>query len=198
MIIGLTGGIASGKSTVSTMLKNEGIPVVDADIVAREVVEPGRSPYLKIVDHFGSTILHEDRTINREKLGKIVFESEKERTVLNQIVHPAVREEMRLQAAEWQKKGHQLIVMDIPLLIESELLHMVDEVLLVYVSPRIQLDRLRTRNNFSIEEANQRIDSQLPIDEKKKFASYVINNEGTLEETRNQVIHLLNEWKKEC
>ncbi|WP_416151467.1 dephospho-CoA kinase [Salipaludibacillus sp. HK11] len=196
MIIGLTGGIATGKSTVSDILKKEGIPVIDADIVAREVVEPGEGPYHQIIDHFGLKILLPNGEIDREKLGTIVFGDETERLKLNEIVHPAVRKEMVRQSHSWQTKGHQLVVMDIPLLIESDLLHMVDEVVLVYVPEAIQLDRLSKRNKFSLEEAKKRINSQLPIDEKKQYASYIIDNAGTRDETRHQVMQLLNNWKK--
>ncbi|WP_280769881.1 dephospho-CoA kinase [Salipaludibacillus daqingensis] len=195
MIIGLTGGIATGKSTVSAMLKKEGIPIIDADIVAREVVELGSNAYHQIVDHFGLSILKQDGTINREKLGNIVFEKKHERNILNNIVHPAVREEMSRQAHFYKNEGHQLIVMDIPLLVENDLFHMVDEVVLVYVPESIQLKRLRARNDYTEQEAKQRMDSQLSIEKKKQYASYIIDNSGTVIETKQQVVELINKLK---
>lgn len=195
MIIGLTGGIATGKSTVSSMIKKQGIPVIDADIVAREVVEPGKKSYHEIVDHFGLSILQTDGTINRETLGKIVFEKEVERNILNNIVHPAVREEMRLQAETFKQEGHKLIVMDIPLLVESKLFHMVDYVVVVYVPESVQLQRLRERNEYTEKEAKQRMNAQVAIEKKRDYAEYIIDNSRTLEETEQQVQDLINKLK---
>lgn len=195
MIIGLTGGIATGKSTVSSMIKKQGIPVIDADIVAREVVEPGKKSYHEIVDHFGLSILQTDGTINRETLGKIVFEKEVERNILNNIVHPAVREEMRLQAETFKQEGHKLIVMDIPLLVESKLFHMVDYVVVVYVPESVQLQRLRERNEYTEKEAKQRMNAQVAIEKKREYAEYIIDNSRTLEETEQQVQDLINKLK---
>ncbi len=195
MIIGLTGGIATGKSTVSTMIKKHGIPVIDADIVAREVVEPGKKSYHQIVDHFGLSILKSDGSINREKLGEIVFETKEERNVLNDIVHPAVREEMKIQADTFKQAGHKIIVMDIPLLVESNLFHMVNHVVLVYVPESVQLKRLRDRNNYSEKEAKQRMNAQLSIEKKREHAEYIIDNSGTLEETAEQVDKLIDNLK---
>jgi len=196
LIIGLTGGIATGKSTVSTMIKKQGIPVIDADIVAREVVEPGKKSYHQIVDHFGLSILLSDGSINREKLGKIIFEIEEERTILNGIVHPAVREAMKNQANTLKQKGHNIIVMDIPLLVESKLFKMVDHVVLVYVPESVQLKRLRDRNEYSEKEAMQRINAQLSIEKKKEFAEYMIDNSGNLDETKQQVVKLIDELNR--
>ncbi|MCE7793380.1 dephospho-CoA kinase [Salipaludibacillus sp. CUR1] len=195
MILGLTGGIATGKSTVSDIFRNEGIPVIDADIAAREAVEPGEKAYQDIINHFGLSILNEDGTINREKLGRIVFNNEKERKVLNGIVHPAVRQKMKKEAECCKENGHSLVVMDIPLLIESDLFHMVDDVLVVYVPENIQLERLMERNSYSKEEALKRINAQLPIEKKRSYASYVIDNSGSREETRQQVKRLLKKFR---
>lgn len=195
LIIGLTGGIATGKSTVSSMIKKQGIPVIDADIVAREVVEPGKKSYHEIVDHFGLSILQTDGSINRETLGKIVFEKEVERNILNNIVHPAVREEMRLQAETFKQEGHKLIVMDIPLLVESKLFHMVDYVVVVYVPESVQLQRLRARNEYTEKEAKQRMNAQVAIEKKRLYAEYIIDNSRTLEETEQQVEDLINKLK---
>ncbi|UTR11354.1 dephospho-CoA kinase [Evansella sp. LMS18] len=191
MIIGLTGGIASGKSTVSAMLKKRGFPVIDADIIARETVEPGQEAYDKIVQAFGEEILHEDNYIDRKKLGSVIFNDEAKRQILNDIVHPAVRKEMKRQAQEYKESGNETVIMDIPLLIESNLLHMVDKVLLVYVPRTLQLERLMKRDGSEREEAESRIASQLPIDEKKSYADAIIYNEGAIEETEKQLDDLL-------
>ncbi|MCK9905995.1 dephospho-CoA kinase, partial [Frankia sp. Cpl3] len=142
MILGLTGGIATGKSTVSAMLRERGIPVIDADQIAHEVVEPGKHAYEAIVDHFGSDILLPDGRINRKLLGEIVFSDEGERHKLNCIVHPEVRRVMREQAEEAEKAGAEIVFMDIPLLFESKLQHMVDKVVVVYAPADQQLARI--------------------------------------------------------
>lgn len=137
MIIGLTGGIASGKSTVSEMLKKRGIPVIDADLIAREVVEVGKKAYTEIVNAFGKEILNEDLTINRARLGSIVFQNEDKREKLNSIVHPEVRLEMKRRQEQLISEGAKAVVLDIPLLFESNLKHLVDKVIVVYTEEKI-------------------------------------------------------------
>jgi dephospho-CoA kinase len=199
MIIGLTGGIASGKSTVSGMLKNLEIPVIDADIESRLAVEQGEEAYDQIVNHFGKSILYEDGSINRAELGEIIFNNEKERMVLNGIVHPAVRKRMVEKQVAAQTKGESIIVMDIPLLFESDLRSIVGRTLLVYVDEEVQLQRLMKRNNYTKEEAFARIQSQMPLIEKKKLADAVIDNNGSMQQTELQLAHILKQWgyKKE-
>lgn len=197
MIIGLTGGIATGKSTVSNIIKSQGIPVVDADIISREVVMPDKEAYRKIVASFGEQILNDDKTINRAGLGEIIFNDSEKRTMLNEIVHPAVRNEMRRQADLYQRSGESLVVMDIPLLFESNLTHMVDRTWLVYAAPELQLQRLINRDHFSEKQALSRIHSQMPITEKKELADVVIMNNGSLAELENDVLLLLKQTKKQ-
>ncbi|MEK4383214.1 dephospho-CoA kinase [Aeribacillus sp. FSL K6-2848] len=194
MIIGLTGGIASGKSTVSEMLKKRGIPVIDADLIAREVVEVGKKAYTEIVNAFGKEILNEDLTINRARLGYIVFQNEDKREKLNSIVHPEVRLEMKRRQEQLISEGAKAVVLDIPLLFESNLKHLVDKVIVVYTGEKNQLERLMKRNNFSKKEALSRINAQMPLKEKVKFADAVINNDGTLEETEQQLENILMNW----
>ncbi|ABS23488.1 dephospho-CoA kinase [Bacillus cytotoxicus] len=194
VVIGLTGGIASGKSTVSQMLRECNIPVIDADIVAREVVEQGKPAYNKIVEVFGKEILQEDGELNRQKLGSIVFHNEEKRMQLNGIVHPAVRKEMNEQKDRYIKEGVQAVVLDIPLLFEGNLTNLVDYVLVVAVSPSIQLERLMKRNGFSEEEAKVRIHSQMPLAEKITLGDKVIYNDGTIAETKEQLQRILKEW----
>jgi dephospho-CoA kinase len=194
LIIGLTGGIASGKSTVARMLLELGIPVIDADQIAREVVEIGEEAYLQIVEKFGEEILQDDKTIDRAKLGAIVFNDEEKRKLLNSIVHPAVRQKMLEQKERYVKKGEKTIVLDIPLLFESNLTHLVDKIVVVYVDEHTQLERLMARNGFSKEEAKARIKAQMPLKEKAAKADAVINNNGTIEQTKKQLLNILKQW----
>jgi dephospho-CoA kinase len=194
LTIGLTGGIASGKSTVTGMIRELGIPVIDADQVARDVVKVGEEAYAQIVATFGRDILQANGEIDRAKLGAIVFHSEQERKKLNAIVHPAVRRRMMAEKEAYVQNGAKTIVLDIPLLFESELTHFIDKVIVVYVDDDVQLERLMKRNGFSKEEALARIRSQMPLREKVKKADAVINNNGTVEETRQQLLQILTEW----
>jgi dephospho-CoA kinase len=194
LTIGLTGGIASGKSTVTGMIRELGIPVIDADQVARDVVKVGEEAYAQIVATFGSDILQTNGEIDRAKLGAIVFHNEQERKKLNAIVHPAVRRRMMAEKEAYVQSGAKTIVLDIPLLFESELTHFIDKVIVVYVDDDIQLERLMKRNGFSKEEALARIRSQMPLREKVKKADAVINNNGTVEETKQQLLQILTEW----
>ncbi|PFE94897.1 dephospho-CoA kinase [Bacillus thuringiensis] len=194
VVIGLTGGIASGKSTVSEMFRELSIPVIDADVIAREVVEQGKPAYIKIVEVFGAEVLQQDGELDRPRLGSIVFYNEEKRLQLNKIVHPAVREEMNRQKEMYIKEGMQAVVLDIPLLFESKLTSLVDRILVVAVKPHTQLERLMKRNNFSEEEATARIQSQMPLEEKVKNADEVINNDGTIMGTKTQLQVILKKW----
>lgn len=194
LVIGLTGSIGTGKSTVSQMLKEHNIPVIDADVIAREVVKPGEPAYNQIVDAFGEEILLPGGEIDRKKLGEIVFGEEKKRKQLNGIVHPAVRERMLADRDRLADQKENVIVLDIPLLYESGLTHFVEKVIVVYVTEETQLKRLRERDGTSKEEALRRINSQLSIEEKSRMADKIIDNNGTLQETKQQVEQLLSCW----
>lgn len=187
MIIGITGGIASGKSTASTYLLEKGYPVVDADKIAKEIVEPNKPTLQQIVEYFGQEVLLENGSLNREVLGSIVFQDEKARLALNSIMHPAIRKEMLQQANQFLNEGNKIVFLDIPLLFESKLTSIVDQTVLIYVPKEIQLERLMRRNSYSEEEALSRISSQMPIDEKKELASVVMDNSGSTEELYNQL-----------
>ncbi|MGN7388293.1 dephospho-CoA kinase [Sporosarcina sp. SAFN-015] len=194
MIIGLTGSIATGKSTVSRMLKQKGYPIVDADEISRLVVEPGSPVLTSIAETFGSDILLPDGSLNRGKLGSLIFNDEEKRKKLNGIIHPAVRKEMLRQKEEWLEKGFNTIIMDIPLLFESKLQSYVDKIIVVSAAPAVQRERLIARNGYSQDEAEARINSQLSILEKEKCADAVIDNNGSMEETENQLDELLIKW----
>lgn len=194
MIIGLTGSIATGKSTVSRMLKEKGYPIVDADEISRQVVEPGSIVLEKIADAFGKEVIDQNGGLNREKLGSLIFNDQLKREKLNAIMHPAVRQEMIRQKESWLEKGFNTVIMDIPLLFESKLQSYVEKIIVVSATPSIQRDRLMARNNLTGEEADARINSQLPISEKEKGADAVINNNDSLEETERQLDEILAKW----
>lgn len=187
MIIGLTGSIASGKSTVSAMLKKKGYPIVDADQIARLVVEPGTIVMQKIQEVFGDEVILKNGSLNREALGKRIFGNEKNRETLNAIMHPAIRAEMLHQKEMHLANGADIVIMDIPLLFESKLQSFVEKIIVVTVTPEIQKERLMKRNGFTEEEAMSRIQSQLPLSIKEAGADGVIDNNGTIEETEKQL-----------
>ncbi|QQF64269.1 dephospho-CoA kinase [Bacillus halotolerans] len=194
LVIGLTGGIASGKSTVANMLIDKGITVIDADIIAKQAVEKGMPAYRQIIDEFGEDILLENGDIDRRKLGALVFTNEQKRLALNSIVHPAVREEMLKRRDESIANQETFVVLDIPLLFESKLESLVDKIIVVSVTKEIQLERLTKRNQLTEEEALSRIRSQMPLEEKVSRADNVIDNSGTLEETKQQLEEILSCW----
>ncbi|EUJ17754.1 dephospho-CoA kinase [Listeria aquatica] len=193
--LGLTGSIATGKSTVSKMLQDEKIPVIDADLVARKVVEKGTVGLEKIVSTFGDEVLSKG-ALNRAKLGEIIFHDSKKREQLNKIVHPLVRKEMLQERDRLFKSGETFVVLDIPLLYESQLTDLVDQVLVVMTTEEVELTRLMARNELSREEALARIATQMPISDKAKLADFVIDNSGTLKETSEQVNELLHQLKR--
>ncbi|SFQ46433.1 dephospho-CoA kinase [Psychrobacillus psychrotolerans] len=196
MIIGLTGSIASGKSTVANMLSEMGFPIIDADLVARIVVEKGTATLETIKEVFGTQVIHEDGTLNREELGALIFSDPSKRKQLNDIMHPAIREEMLVQRQQLVQQGHPVIIMDIPLLFESRLQSFVDKILVVTVTEQKQLERLMARNGFTHEEARLRIQSQLPLSVKEEGADAVIYNNETIEETKQQLQKVLAIWEQ--
>ncbi|WP_339321807.1 dephospho-CoA kinase [Paenibacillus sp. FSL W8-0194] len=188
MNIGLTGGIATGKSTVSALLVNKGALLVDADAIAREVMLPGHPVLAAVAGHFGQAVILEDGTLDRKKLGDIVFRDPSQRKALNDITHPAIRKEIRGRMDDLQREHpDKLVVVDIPLLYESGLEHMFERVMVVYAPEHVQLERLMRRNQLTAEEAAARIRSQMDIEEKKRKADIVIDNSGDAEETERQV-----------
>ncbi|MDA8126840.1 MAG: dephospho-CoA kinase [Deltaproteobacteria bacterium] len=186
--VGLTGGIACGKSTVARMLMEKGAFLIDADALAHAVEAPDKPAWHEIVRHFGRGILRADRTINRRKLGAIVFANPAELEVLNRIVHPAVQQERLARIAAIRAEHPEAIILsDVPLLIETGMTDQFDLILLVYLPREGQIARLMARNGFSREEAEKRLASQMPIDAKLPYADIVVNNEGTPEETQRRV-----------
>lgn len=195
LVIGLTGGIASGKSTVSQMIKEKGIRVVDADIIAKEAVSKGSPALHQIVQTFGEEVLLPNGELNRQQLGAIIFSDEEKRKKLNAIVHPEVRKEMLKQRDEGVSNQETFVVLDIPLLFESKLEGLVDRIIVVYTTPDLQLSRLMNRNDLSEEEALNRIHSQQSLEEKCQKADRVIENTKDLAFMRKQLENILNEWE---
>jgi dephospho-CoA kinase len=195
--VGLTGGIASGKSTVARMFEKLGAIRIDFDRLAHDLQEPDGPVWQAIVLHFGQGILREDRRIDRRKLGALVFADRTKRELLNALVHPAVFAEWERRIGQIREKRPDAVVLsDIPLLIEAGLQQRVDLVLLVYVPPEEQIRRLMARNGFSRPEAVRRLASQIPIDEKLAAADIVIRNDGPPDETRRAVVEVWEELKQ--
>ncbi|MEN0017368.1 dephospho-CoA kinase [Staphylococcus aureus] len=191
-VIGLTGGIASGKSTVSELLSVFGFKVVDADKAAREAVKKGSKGLAQVREVFGDEAIDENGEMNRRYMGDLVFNHPEKRLELNAIIHPIVRDIMEEEKQEFLKQGYN-VIMDIPLLFENELENTVDEVWVVYTSESIQMDRLMQRNNLSLEDAKARVYSQISIDKKSRMADHVIDNLGDKLELKQNLERLLEE-----
>jgi len=195
MKLGLTGGIASGKSTVSAMLVRLGAKLVDADQVAREVVLPGEPALMQLSKQFGPDILMSDGSLDRQALGRIVFTPDKQKLKeLEAILHPAIRARMHKQMdAYLAEEPDRLVIADIPLLFETGQEALYDAVLLVYVPKAIQLERLMAREGMTAEDAKVRIELQMDMEEKKQRADYIIDNSSTLEHTQRQIENIWRE-----
>ncbi len=187
-IIGLTGGIATGKSTVARMLAEKGAHIIDADRLAREVVEPDQPAWQEIVDWLGESILLQDRSIDREKLAALVFSDEQMRLKLNSIVHPHVGARL-LAMTDKIREDHPdtILVHDVPLLVEAGMCGMVEIVLLVYAPPQVQIERQQKRDGISASAAEARLRAQMPMEEKIKHAHIIIDNSGKLAATARQI-----------
>lgn len=185
--IGLTGGIASGKSTVSAMLRQLGAAVIDLDRIAREVTQPGSEALSTMSQRFGMDILNQDGSLRREMVGKIVFSNPEEKAWLESLLHPLIRAQAEAEARAAFTAGHGIVVFDVPLLFETGWDQWVDVIWTVYVPPDIQKERLRARDGFTEQEILDRIASQWPIDSKRQGADVVIDNTGTLDNTFRQV-----------
>jgi len=182
-IIGLTGGIASGKSTVARALRELGATIIDADEVAHAIMEPGKPAWEDIVEKFGSDILKPDHTIDREKLGAIVFNDPVLLMELNQITHPRVAEQLKHMIRTFRSQQSDIVFLEVPLLYETHLERVCDEVWVVWVDEETQIQRLMKRDNLSREDAIKRIDAQMSLDEKARRADFVIDNRFSIEET---------------
>ncbi|KAK0205444.1 dephospho-CoA kinase [Desarmillaria ectypa] len=186
-VVGLTGGIATGKSTVSGLLRDKGVPIVDADVIARKVVEPGTTGLRQIVKCFGRDVLLPDGSLDRKKLGSVVFNDESKRKRLNAILHPAIRRMMVWEVVKHWLGGQKYCVLDVPLLIEGPIWKWVAQVVVVYCPEERQLERLMQRDGSTREDASARLTSQLPVGDKVKYADVVIDNSSTRENLEGQV-----------
>lgn len=194
IVAGLTGGIGTGKSTVSAIFRGLGAYIIDADEIAKDVVRKGTSPWKEIKDLFGEEVLDPDGKLNRTKLGEVVFGDESKRKKLEEIVHPEVFKEIERQKEEILKEDRDaIIILDIPLLFESGYQKDVDKLIVVYAGEKEQISRLSGK--LSREETLKRIKSQMPTEEKKKLADYIIDNTGSLKETEEQCRKIYEELK---
>lgn len=195
-VLGLTGSIATGKSTVSRYFITQGIPVVDADLIARAVVAPGTPGLTALVSHFGEKILTKDKELNRQALGQIVFSDQTKREELDELLEPFLRAGIKEGINTYIQQGVPLVVADIPLLFEKNYAEDMDGIMVVYLPEEIQLTRLMKRDDISCQQAKARIDSQLSIEKKRQLADVVIDNSGTVAETQHQVLTWLNQGDK--
>ncbi len=193
IVIGLTGGIASGKSTVAEMLRALGAYIIDADKLAKDAIAPGTAGFAEVVRAFGDQILSPQGEVDRKRLASIAFADPDKLALLNQIVHPRVVAMVQelIQAA--RERGEKVVVLDVPLLIEAGLTYMVDTVWLVWVDSHTQIRRLLERDRYSMKDAILRVSAQMPLDEKRKYADVVIDNSDTRENTEKQVMQLWRE-----
>ncbi|KRN03904.1 dephospho-CoA kinase [Holzapfeliella floricola] len=191
--IGLTGSIATGKSTVADIFKSYNIPVVDADEVARSLIEPHKKGWHNIVDFFGEDILNEDQTINRKKLGSIVFSDATKLKQLNQINGKLIRQEIMRQVEHFNTPENELVIADIPLLFESDYRTEFDKVMLVYTDETMQLTRLMKRNKMTEKSAQKRVRAQWSIERKRTLSDIIINNCGTKKQTKKQIEKYLSD-----
>ncbi len=188
LIVGLTGGIGSGKSSAARAFVKLGVRLVDSDVLARTVVEPGRPALAGIRERFGDSVINGDGTLCREKLRDVVFHDAAALTALNAIVHPAVYGQMAREIEEYRKNpGDTILMLDIPLLYESGGEKIVDRVVVVWVDRETQITRLMARDGFSREAAVNRIEKQMPMDEKRRRADFVVDNTGTFQDLENRV-----------
>ncbi|KAK3029031.1 hypothetical protein RJ639_040083 [Escallonia herrerae] len=181
-IVGLTGGIGAGKSTVSNLFKAHDIPVVDADVVARNVLKKGSGGWKKVVAAFGEDILLENGEVDRPKLGQVVFSDPAKRQLLNRLLAPYISLGILLEVLTLWMKGCKVIVLDIPLLFEAKMDKWTKPIIVVWVDPEIQLQRLMARDRTTVEEAKNRINAQMPLDQKRAKADLVICNNGSLDD----------------
>lgn len=195
-IVGLTGGVASGKTTVANMFRELGAKIIDADELARSAVERGTEAFQKIVKEFGTDFLDNSGTLDRKKLGKYVFSDPERKEKLEKIVHPVVGKMLMDSIESEREKGTEILILDIPLLFENNMQMWIRPVILVYVNEETQLERLMKREKITEDEARNIIKSQMPLEEKKNLADFIIDNNNDLINTFNQVKMIWQELKR--
>jgi dephospho-CoA kinase len=197
IVVGLTGGMCCGKTTVGTMLSELGCLVIDADLISRKLVDPGEPAYKKIVKFFGPTILNKEKTLDRKKLAGIIFSDAGKRKALNSILHPLIiREEERAIGEAVRKDRHRIVIVSAALMIEAGHFKRFKKILVVYCTKEKQIERIMKRENCSRREALQRIEAQLSSREKKSYGDYLVNTSGPYSQTRKQVLQVYLKLKK--
>lgn len=196
LVLGLTGGIATGKTTVAGMLSDLGATLISADEIAHSMLEPGTPAWYAVVREFGDEILKDDRTIDRAKLGDLVFRDAEARARLEGMVHPPVLDYLSQEAARFRSGGAGVLVIEIPLLVETSSFSLVDKVLVVAAEQETQIRRLEKRSRVSREEAIRKISSQRPLTEKVRHADWVVTTDGTLRSTKQQVSKVWDDIQK--
>lgn len=191
IVLGLTGNIGCGKSSVSNIFIENNIDVVDADIVARQIFDD-KDLLNKVFSTFGDTIKNADGTLNRKALGNIVFNDDEKLIELNNLTHPQIKENILSEVSEYKNQGKKIVVIDAALLIEDDYLPHIDKLLLVTCKKDIQIERIKNRDNCTEEEAVSRINSQMSQEDKSKFADYIIDNSGSPEELKQKVLEFIN------
>ena len=196
-IVGLTGGVATGKTAVSQVLREEGAYIIDADRIARELVQPHKPAWNEVIRAFGKEILQEDKSIHRKELADKVFADPEQRKVLNRILHPRIKEEIARRVREiGQKDPDAIVVIDAPLLVELGMHHDVDRLIVVTSTQTQQMERLKKRDGRNTQEALGLLSSQMPVEEKEKLADFVVRNEGSLEEMKKRAKEVFKELKR--
>jgi len=194
--IAITGGIAAGKSTVCEMFQGLGALILDADTLAHHVYDPGTPLHQDLVDRFGPEILLENGNIDRSRLGEIVFQSEKDKKWLESQTHPATRDKIVQKINEAADQSYPLVLIEAALHVETGYYREFEGLIVVHVSPQVQIERVMARDSISQKEAEQRLANQMPVDEKKKYGDWVIDNSGDREKTQSQVADLFRELMK--
>lgn len=196
--IGLTGSIASGKSTISNVFRENGIQVIDADVISRELVEPGMPALAKIQEHFGEDIFFPDGSLNRAQLGSIVFSQEDDRLWLNELLHPLIAESAAVEFEQIAQEGDSCAVFDAALLFEAKFDRLVDKTITIVCDDAIRIQRIMQRDGLSHEEALQRMESQMPQGQKKLLADAWVDNSTDLDATKQCIDAILRQWGCIC
>ena len=195
LIIGLTGNIGCGKSSLSQIFADKNIKIIDADIIAREIYND-KKLLNRVYELFGEGIKNEDGSLNRKALGKIVFNDDEKLIKLNELTHPVVRENVKSKIDEYKNQNEDTLILDAALLIEANYLDLVDKLLVVTCREDVQIERIKKRDNCSREDALSRIKSQMKQEEKVKYADYIIDNSGTIDELKNKAFIFINYIKE--
>jgi len=192
-IVGLTGGIATGKSTAANIFKEHKIPVIDSDVIARQIVEPGEKAWKEIRTAFGPEVFLENGELNRDILGKIIFSDTDKRVILNKITHPKIQRKILWSILQHLYEGHKFVVIDVPLLFETQsMIPFIYKIITISCDYETQKNRLMIRNGYTESEAEQRIKAQIDLSKKCELSNFVIDSSASFEETRTQVVKVLN------